>query len=87
MKPRVSLRRRWRAAWRDTMLLLRDFRTPLLWFALLVLGGGGVYAYLAELAGEPVPSLGKAFYLALTMVFFKPPIIFRKPGICNCSIL
>lgn len=71
MKRRSSLQRRWRAMWRDTMLLLREFRIPLVWFALLVMGGGGLYAYLAEIAHEPVPSLGKAFYLALTMVFFQ----------------
>lgn len=57
--------------WRDTLLLLRDFRVPLLWFTLLIIGGGGLYAYLSELANEPVPTLGKAFYLALTMVFFQ----------------
>ncbi|MCX7838493.1 MAG: NAD-binding protein [Anaerolineae bacterium] len=71
MKRRSSLQRRWRAMWRDTLLLLRDFRAPLLWFTLLIIGGGGLYAYLADLANESVPTLGKAFYLALTMVFFQ----------------
>lgn len=63
--------RRWRAAWRDTMLLLRDFRLPLALFVLLIVGGGGSYFMLAERAGEPVASLAESMYLALTMVFMQ----------------
>lgn len=63
--------RKWRAAWRDTALLLRDFRAPLFFFTLIIIGGGTLYFYLAAPTNEPVDTLGKAFYLALTMVFFQ----------------
>ncbi len=69
----VRFWRRWRASWRDTMLLLRDFRIPLLLFALVVVGGGLVYYYLYQSAPEPEPlaSLAEAIYLILTMVVFQ----------------
>ena len=63
--------RRLRATWRDTVLLLRDFRAPLFLFLLIVAGGGVAYSLLAAYAGEPVDTLGEAIYLALTMVFFQ----------------
>ncbi len=72
--------RRWRATWRDTLLLLRDFRVPLLLFSLLIVGGGLLYFYLAQLAGEPVNSVAQAIYLALTMVFFQAPGDFPRAG-------
>lgn len=71
MKLSHSRLRRWRAAWRDTLLLLRDFRAPLFLFALIVLGGGVAYFGLAAHAGEPIDTLGEAIYLALTLVFFQ----------------
>ncbi len=60
-----------RAGWRDTFLLLRDFRTPLFLFLILVVGGGMLYFYLAEQAGETVSDPVEAIYLALTMVFMQ----------------
>jgi hypothetical protein len=54
--------RKWRAAWRDTLLLLRDFCAPLALFSLAVIGGGILYNYLANLAGEPVGGLAEAIY-------------------------
>lgn len=68
---RKSLWRRWRATWRDTLLLLRDFRVPLFFFCLLIVGGGLAYFDLAQRAAEPVPSPVQAIYGALTMVFFQ----------------
>ncbi len=63
--------RHWRATWRDTWLLLNDFRVPLFLFALLIGGGGSVYFTLAAHAGEPVRTPIEAIYLALTMVFMQ----------------
>ncbi len=70
IKPQ-SLARKYRAAWRDTALLLRDFRAPLALFIALIVGGGVTYYYLARQAGEPIPTPSEAIYLALTMVFFQ----------------
>ncbi len=66
-----SLWRKWRASWRDTLLLLRDFRGPLFFFALLVIGGGLLYFNLALQAGEPLHSPVEGVYVALLMVFFQ----------------
>jgi len=78
MKNTRSLHRKWRATWRDTLLLLRDFRGPLLLFALLIVGGGSLYFYLAEQSGEPLNSRVEAVYLVLTMVFFQAAGDFPK---------
>ena len=78
MKHSRSLNRRLRAAWRDTALLLRDFRAQLVLFAELIGGGGWAYYNLAAQANEPVDSLGEAVYLALTMVVFQAAGDFPK---------
>ncbi len=77
---RKSHLRRWRATWRDTLLLLRDFRDPLLLFGLLVVGGGVLYFYVAQWAGEPVGGVVQAIYLALTMVFLQASAEFPNTG-------
>ncbi len=69
-KPQSSLRQL-RATWRDTALLLHDFRAPLLLFAVLIVGGGLLYFYLAQQAGESVDSRAEAVYIVLTMVFMQ----------------
>ena len=61
-----------RAAWRDTLLLLRQFAAPLLLFSLIIVGGGLLYYALARLAGEPVDSPAEAIYLTLGLAFFQP---------------
>ncbi|CAG0942449.1 partial Voltage-gated potassium channel Kch, partial [Anaerolineae bacterium] len=71
MKKTPSLRRQFRAAWRDTFLLLRDFRAPLFLFALVIIGGGLLYFDLAHRAGEPIRAPVEAVYLALTLVFLQ----------------
>lgn len=67
-----SWRRNLRAAWRDTLLLLRQFAAPLLLFSLVIVGGGLLYYALARVAGEPVDSPAEAIYLTLGLVFFQP---------------
>ena len=71
MKHSHSQIRRLRATWRDTMLLLRDFRVPLFLFAALIIGGGMAYFSLARQAGESICSPAEAIYLVLTMVFLQ----------------
>ncbi len=71
MKNHRSPFRTWRAAWRDTLLLLRDFRTPLFLFIVLIVGGGLLYYYAAEQAGEQLSSQAEAIYAVLTMVFLQ----------------
>jgi Trk K+ transport system NAD-binding subunit len=73
-----ALPRQWKAAWRDTIILLKEFRSPLLLFMVAVIGGGFAYAGLAELAGEPVKSIAEAVYIVLTAVFLQPVGEFPK---------
>ncbi len=67
---------RWRriqAGFRDTTILMREFRTPLLWFSSAVLGGGFLYHYLSERLNEPVYSLAESIYIVLISTFLQPP--------------
>jgi Trk K+ transport system NAD-binding subunit len=64
--------RQWRAGWRDTIILLTEFRTPLLLFTVAVIGGGLVYATIAEVVGEPVSGFTEAMYIVLTAAFLQP---------------
>jgi Trk K+ transport system NAD-binding subunit len=68
-------RKRWRrlrASWRDTLLLLREFRRPLLSFFLLIAGLGFLYYFLAETAGQPLQNPLEAIYLVLSLAFLQP---------------
>jgi voltage-gated potassium channel len=65
-------RRRWRANLRETRVLLREFRRPLLTFALAVVGLGLIYHYLSIQVGEPLDSIPEAIYLMLTLAFLQP---------------
>ncbi len=62
----------WRMAWRETMILLKEFRRPVLIFVIAVLGLGLLYHYIAHQAGEPLGSLPEAVYLMLTLAFLQP---------------
>ncbi len=64
--------RRWQASWRDTKLLLSEFRVPLLFFTVAMIGGGMLYQRIAEQVGEPVHDLSEAVYLVLTLSFLQP---------------
>ena len=63
-----------RAVWRDTLLLVRQFMWPLLFFVTAVLIGGIIYHNLAQQLGEPIGSsdLGEAVYHVLGLTFFQP---------------
>ena len=62
-----------RASLRDTLLLLREFRTALVIFLFAILGGGIIYYSVAQQVGEPVRNFSEAIYLVLSLVFFQPP--------------
>lgn len=72
---------RWRklkAGWRDTTLLLSQFRRPLAIFVGIMVAAGSLYFYLANLAGEPVRSLLESIYMVLSMSFFQPSAPFPQ---------
>lgn len=68
-----SRRRMFRASWRDTLLLLREFRTALIIFLFAILGGGALYYSIAQQVGEPLRNFSEAIYLVLSLAFFQPP--------------
>ena len=70
--------RRWKAGWRDTIILLKEFQNPLLLFAVAIVGGGLLYAGIADLVGTPVHSLVEAIYIVLTAAFLQPVGEFPK---------
>jgi len=63
---------RWRMAWRETLILLDEFRRPLTIFLFAILGLGLLYFYLSRQAGESVSSLPESVYLMLTLAFLQP---------------
>lgn len=65
-------RRRWRAIWRDTALLVREFRLPLVIFIVAILGGGALYFSLSQNTGQPAASLAEAVYVVLLLAFLQP---------------
>jgi voltage-gated potassium channel len=72
MKPFARQLRQWKAGWRDTLILLKEFQAPLLLFTVAVIGGGFAYAAIANLVSAPVHSLTEAIYIVLTAAFLQP---------------
>jgi voltage-gated potassium channel len=70
---RRSRRSMFRASWRDTLLLLNEFRTALLVFLFAIFGGGLLYYSIAKQAGEPLRNVSEAIYVVLTLAFLQPP--------------
>ena len=64
--------RQWQAGWRDTIILLKEFQWPLIFFSAVVVGGGLAYTTIADRVGEPVRSFPEAMYIVLTAVFLQP---------------
>ncbi len=76
-----SARRRiqeWRAGWRDTLILMKKFRSPLILFTVAVIGGGFIYKVIANAVGEPIESLSESIYVVLTAAFLQPVGEFPK---------
>jgi Trk K+ transport system NAD-binding subunit len=63
--------RQWKATWRDTLILINEFRVPLIVFTLIVIGGGLYYQVLAGQVGEPVQSAGEAIFIILSAAFLQ----------------
>jgi hypothetical membrane protein len=63
--------RQWQASWRDTLILLGEFRMPLVLFNIVVIGGGLYYRVLANRVGEPVENLPEAIYIILSATFLQ----------------
>ena len=75
------MKARWRslrAGWRDTLILINEFKTALILFTLAVIGGGLAYFVLAQSVGEAVNSLGEAIYTVLAAAFLQPVGEFPK---------
>jgi voltage-gated potassium channel len=64
--------RKWRASLRDTILLLKEFRDPLLLFGMAIMGVGLLYYSLSLRYGEAISSPIEAVYLVLTATFLQP---------------
>ena len=62
----------WRISLRETAILLREFRLPVIIFSAAVIGLGFIYHFLAALSGEPLHSIPEAIYLMLTLTFLQP---------------
>ena len=76
--------RRVRAGFRDTRVILRQFREPLFLFAVVLAGGATLYRALAlsAIRQDPtvqVPSLAESFYLVLSMIFLQAGGDFQEP--------
>jgi voltage-gated potassium channel len=64
--------RRFRAGWRDTLILINEFKSPLLFFTFTVVGGGFAYFAVAQSVGEPVKTLGEAIFAILAATVLQP---------------
>lgn len=67
-----SFWRRAKAGWRDTWILLRQFRFPLITFIGLITGVGILYFFLSRNTTYPASSIQEAVYDVLTLTFFQP---------------
>lgn len=63
---------KWRASWRDTVLLLREFRQALTYFTLAIFGSGWLYYHISGWVDEPLDSLAEAIYSALMLSILQP---------------
>ena len=76
---RIGWVRKLEVNWRETLVLLRQFRAELLAFSLAVLGGGGLYFVLARQAQVEHPAtLPESVFLALSMIFFQANVDFPR---------
>jgi Trk K+ transport system NAD-binding subunit len=68
--------RQWKAGWRDTLILLREFRIPLVIFTAAVVGGGLVYWTIDKFFhnGNDLNHVDPiaAIYIVLTATFLQP---------------
>ena len=78
--PRRRYVRILRATWRDTSALWREFRRPILTFAIALLGGGWLYGELLVAAGYPrIPYLALPYIMGDLMILQNPTDIPAEP--------
>jgi Trk K+ transport system NAD-binding subunit len=70
-KRRSIIPREWNASFRDTLLLLSEFKEPLGIFVLAILVFGVAYFKLASRYNVPLETYAEAFYLMLTLAFLQ----------------
>jgi Trk K+ transport system NAD-binding subunit len=70
-KPKKQRYRKFKAGWRDTWLLFREFALPLSIFIITIFGGGIIYYFLACYAGEPLTTPLESIYQVMTMTFLQ----------------
>ncbi|MEK7276419.1 MAG: hypothetical protein AAB427_03645, partial [Chloroflexota bacterium] len=63
--------RNFRASIRDTGVLLREFRSTVVSFTIVLLVGGWLYWQLSQMAGEANLSLPESVFLMLAMIFLQ----------------
>jgi voltage-gated potassium channel len=64
--------RAWKATLRDTLLLLNEFKEPLIIFVLAIVVFGVFYFQLAHVYNVPIETYAEAIYLMLTLAFLQP---------------
>jgi len=79
----LSLRRRVQAGLRDTRVVLREFRRPLLLFFAVLLAAALLYQALAAVARQSAPSIDvptvvESLYLMLSMIFLQAGVPFPE---------
>jgi voltage-gated potassium channel len=79
-----SLIRKLRASWRDSLLLLREFRLPLILFFILIVGAGWLYYFLSQNTSQPVNNLVESFYFVITLTFLNP--LYEFPSVWYLQI-
>ncbi|HPH96818.1 MAG TPA: TrkA family potassium uptake protein [Anaerolineaceae bacterium] len=63
--------RKFKASWRDTLILLSEFKSPLIAFLFLILIAGWLYFYLSTFSSEPIISPVEGAYQALSLIFLQ----------------
>lgn len=64
--------RQMRASWRDTWILLQQFRQPVFLFLFLIVGCGSLYYFISQGSENPAGSLLEGFYDVLGLAFLQP---------------
>ena len=64
--------RKFRAAWRDTLILLNEFKLPLVLYVVITVGAGMLYFLLSISTENPLHNPAEAVYFALTLTFLQP---------------
>lgn len=79
-RPISRMLRLWRATYRDSLALWREFRRPILVFLAATIGGGILFGELNNLAGKPpIPLIHLPLTMFLLMIFNAPMDLPQEP--------